>query len=336
MVTLGGENMKKLGEAIGRFVVKHKLFIVVASLLLCIPSIFGYLNTKINYDILVYLPKDIETMKGQDIYYQGKTKASLPISMKVTYKLDGQKMKLKEMLGKKGKVEIKIDYTNNETKTVDGKELYVPFVVTTGTMLPTNNASNVEVTNGKVISNGSSNIIMAIAAPGLSKNYNNNKDLEKFNSVTIKYDTTKFKLNSFMSVATPSLLSDTDINLDDMNEIYDNVNTLNSSFNRIISEGQALQLGLKQYASKYNEFDQGIGSLKTGVTATLTGSQSLSAGIEKITSGLTQLDSQSATLVAGAKQVFDTLLNTAQTQINNQLAAYNISIALTTDNYQEV
>lgn len=49
--------MKKLGEAIGRFVVKHKLFIVVASLLLCIPSIFGYLNTKINYDILVYLPK---------------------------------------------------------------------------------------------------------------------------------------------------------------------------------------------------------------------------------------------------------------------------------------
>ena len=59
--------MKKLGEAIGRFVVKHKLFIVVASLLLCIPSIFGYLNTKINYDILVYLPKDIETMKGQDI-----------------------------------------------------------------------------------------------------------------------------------------------------------------------------------------------------------------------------------------------------------------------------
>lgn len=70
-----------------------------------------------------------QTSDGQDIYYQGKTKASLPISMKVTYKLDGQKMKLKEMLGKKGKVEIKIDYTNNETKTVDGKELYVPFVV---------------------------------------------------------------------------------------------------------------------------------------------------------------------------------------------------------------
>ena len=90
-----------------------------------------------------------QTTDGQDIYYQGKTTNSLPVSMKVTYKLDGKKTKLKDMLGKKGKVEIQIDYTNNEKQTVDGKELYVPFVVTTGTMLPTKTDSNIEVTNGK-------------------------------------------------------------------------------------------------------------------------------------------------------------------------------------------
>lgn len=59
--------MKKFGEAIGRFVVKHKILIVIASLLLLIPSVFGYVGTHINYDILVYLPSDIETMKGQNI-----------------------------------------------------------------------------------------------------------------------------------------------------------------------------------------------------------------------------------------------------------------------------
>ena len=47
--------MKKLGEAIGKFVVKHKILIVIASVILCIPSLFGYINTDINYDILVYL-----------------------------------------------------------------------------------------------------------------------------------------------------------------------------------------------------------------------------------------------------------------------------------------
>jgi len=59
--------MKKFGEAIGRFVVKHKNLIAVVSLLLLIPSVFGYVNTNINYDILVYLPSDIDTMKGQKI-----------------------------------------------------------------------------------------------------------------------------------------------------------------------------------------------------------------------------------------------------------------------------
>ena len=49
-----------------------------------------------------------QTTDGQDIYYQGKTTNSLPVSMKVTYKLDGKKTKLKDMLGKKGKVEIQI------------------------------------------------------------------------------------------------------------------------------------------------------------------------------------------------------------------------------------
>ena len=47
--------MKKLGEIIGKFVVKHKILIVIASVILCIPSLFGYINTDINYDILVYL-----------------------------------------------------------------------------------------------------------------------------------------------------------------------------------------------------------------------------------------------------------------------------------------
>lgn len=59
--------MKRIGEAIGRIVVKHKVLVVIISLLLLIPSIFGYVGTHVNYDILVYLPSDIETMKGQNI-----------------------------------------------------------------------------------------------------------------------------------------------------------------------------------------------------------------------------------------------------------------------------
>lgn len=51
----------------GKKVVKFRVPIFIVSLILLIPSAFGYFGTKINYDILSYLPDDIETMKGQDI-----------------------------------------------------------------------------------------------------------------------------------------------------------------------------------------------------------------------------------------------------------------------------
>lgn len=48
-------------------VVKNKILILIISILLLIPSLIGMISTRVNYDMLSYLPKDIETMKGQDI-----------------------------------------------------------------------------------------------------------------------------------------------------------------------------------------------------------------------------------------------------------------------------
>lgn len=51
----------------GKMIVKLRIPILIISFLLLVPSVFGYVGTRVNYDILSYLPKDIETMKGQDI-----------------------------------------------------------------------------------------------------------------------------------------------------------------------------------------------------------------------------------------------------------------------------
>ena len=55
--------MKKFGE----FICKHKIIILIIAIILCIPSIYGMLSTRVNYDILSYLPNDIETIKGENI-----------------------------------------------------------------------------------------------------------------------------------------------------------------------------------------------------------------------------------------------------------------------------
>lgn len=54
-------------EKVGRRIVKMRIPIFIISILLLIPSVIGYLNTRVNYDVLYYLPDDIETIQGQDI-----------------------------------------------------------------------------------------------------------------------------------------------------------------------------------------------------------------------------------------------------------------------------
>ncbi|MDE7286342.1 MAG: hypothetical protein K2N55_05825, partial [Lachnospiraceae bacterium] len=54
-------------EKFGKRVVQFRIPILILSLALLIPSFLGYVSTRVNYDILSYLPKDIETMVGQDI-----------------------------------------------------------------------------------------------------------------------------------------------------------------------------------------------------------------------------------------------------------------------------
>ena len=54
-------------EKVGKAIVKLRIPILILSVLLLIPAGIGYVKTKVNYDILYYLPGDIDTMKGQDI-----------------------------------------------------------------------------------------------------------------------------------------------------------------------------------------------------------------------------------------------------------------------------
>ena len=61
------EAKKDMMVKFGKKVVKFRVPILILSVLLLIPSAFGYLHTRINYDVLTYLPDNIETMKGQDI-----------------------------------------------------------------------------------------------------------------------------------------------------------------------------------------------------------------------------------------------------------------------------
>ena len=87
--------------------------------------------------------------EGEDIYYQGTTTKEPPVSVKFTYYLDGKEIKPEDLAGKSGKVKIRFDYTNNESRTVniDGKDVgvKVPFLAASMLMLPGDKFKNVKV-----------------------------------------------------------------------------------------------------------------------------------------------------------------------------------------------
>ena len=63
----------------GRFIAKHRVLVLIIALLLLIPSVLGYAATRVNYDILTYLPDSIDTMVGQEILQDEFGKGGYPM-----------------------------------------------------------------------------------------------------------------------------------------------------------------------------------------------------------------------------------------------------------------
>ena len=176
---------------------------------------------------------------GKNVMYQGKSVKKLPITTKITYKLDGKSIELNDLLGKSGNVTINIKYINNEKHG----NLYTPFVITTTTMIDSNNNSNITINNGKIIENGSKNLVVGISAPGLYESLNL-EELKGLDTITINYDTKSFELSSIYSVVTTKLLEDADLSkFDKLDTLYESTSKLQDNMNLICKGSNTLSQG---------------------------------------------------------------------------------------------
>ena len=220
-----------------------------------------------------------------DIYYQGESSKELPIECNVKYELDGKELSANEIAGKSGKVKITLQYTNKEERTVDinGKKvkMYVPFVVVAGTIIENENARNIEVSSGKVVDDGSKTVVVGMAMPGLQESLGLSDDeVEIPSKVEITMDATNFETSSIMSYVTPKVLEEDDLKVfDNLDEIYGQVNTLQTSMNQIQDGANTLKDGTTQVAT-------GANTLKDGVTTAYNGAQTISSEVTKSTQSL--------------------------------------------------
>ena len=203
-----------------------------------------------------------KTNKG-DIYYQGSSDKELPIKVNVEYKLDGNIVKTSDIKNKKGHVEITINYTNNLSSNINNQTLYTPFVVVSEMSLNSKYNTNIKVTNGKVISNGVTNMVVALSSPGLNESLG--IDSINLNQVTIEYDTTKFSKESIYAVATSKLIDSNDLSkLGNVSNITSDINELSSATNKLVSGASQLNNGVDKLRSGAIELQNGINSAYEG------------------------------------------------------------------------
>ena len=237
---------------------------------------------------------------GADIYYQGKTDSEAPVSLKVTYYLDGNEIAPKDLAGKSGKVTIHYDYTNNSSyeETVNGNKqtVKVPFAAVTALVLD-DSFSNVEVKNGKVSQNGDSNVVIGYALPGIKESLNVKDsdfidDLELPEDFEVTADVKDFKLDTAMTIVANagsmiSMKSGDSSSLDDMiDDMLDASSKLKDGSKELSDGLDTLQKNLADYASGMNELNSKSGDLGKGVETLNTSAESISKGIQTLDKAL--------------------------------------------------
>jgi putative membrane protein len=284
--------------------------------------------------------------EGNDIYYQGTTNQELPVTLSVSYKLDGSDISADELAGKSGKVTIRYEYQNNQYEMVDidgsQEKIYVPFAVITGLLLDNDVFHNVEVTNGRSVNDGDRTVVIGAAFPGLQENLAIDEEkLEIPDYIEITADVKDFSLGMSVTVATNQVFNDIDLSdVDSADDLTASLGDLGDAMSQLIDGSAALYDGISTLYDKSGDLVDGVGALSDGAkklsdgAATLDdGAGQIESGLGTLSSGLNELSENNDTLNDGAKTVFETLLSTA----NTQLAAAGLSVKkLTIKNYATV
>lgn len=247
---------------------------------------------------------------GEDIYYQGKTDKELPVSVRLTYELDGKEISAEELAGKSGKIKITISYENHSkvTKRIGGekKELYTPFLMATGVILPTDKFTNVEVDDGRIINEGSNQIVVGFGVPGMAESLDVSGDVaEKFREeFSITADVTDFSLGNTITYASASILSDLEVEDDDtLDDLEDDIEKLVDSSGELVDGAGKLSDKMGELKEKFDDYADGEEELNEGIKTLASSGKKLVKGVKDYVSGTDSLAKGTTDYVKGAAQI---------------------------------
>ena len=276
--------------------------------------------------------------KGNDVYYEGTATKQLPVSVKIRYELDGQEMSAKDIEGKSGHLKLTISFTNNysKVKNINGKSIVIHPSYLAGGMLnmSTGNFSNVKCESGKIVNDGTNEMLAFANIPGLNETLRSagldkvNNQLGISDDVTVEADVNNFDLGSIMV----GMTNEIDL-ASELGEIG-SVSELTDGIDQLIEADDQLIDGSKQLYDGTTQLKEGIAPLSSAYPQieTLTnafdqlhdGTTKLSTGLNQYTAGVDQLAIVSQNLYS-----IQTGLNDADSNLNNETTKTRLGTLVT-------
>lgn len=225
-------------------------------------------------------------------YYQGEMSSTdLPWNININYYLDGKRITSEELAGKSGKLEIKIDITQN--KNIN-EEFYNNYVLQIALSLDSDKCKNIVAEGATIASVGSNKSINYMKLPGLDASY------------TLTADITDFEMDE-ISINGMNMAIDADI---DINEMTNDLDQLVDAVEAINDGTGSLKGGLDEYKAGVDELSKGsyqlkdgVSQYKVGVSSLDSGVETLSMGISKYKSGISEVYKSSNSLLSGLGEV---------------------------------
>ena len=252
-----------------------------------------------------------------DVYYKGNTDKALPIDVKVTYALDGQEAALEDLIGKSGHLTVTVALKNNETGTVNvnskDRTIVTPLITAVGVILG-GDASNMTAEHGMIESAAKSSVAAFVTLPGVKDSLSGLlpdevDSIEDYlqDTVTVEADVEDFTCPQVMvacATSTAALGTDNVFDLSSINDLTDGINQLNDAMSQLMDGASQLVDGTSQLAG-------GVLALLDGANTLNNGAAALDDGLGQLTNGLDTLSANNAALNAGAQQVADGVLASA-------------------------
>ena len=255
-----------------------------------------------------------------DVYYQGSSTQTPPVTASIRYELNGQEMTAAEMLGKAGHVKITVKLTNHLKKTYQiggaARSVYTPFATVVSMALGADDFTNVKAEHGTVQTDSQTQLVAFVTLPGMQETFKGllTGDLSDLNDklldeVTLEADTDAFVMPTILLAASSSVedLRDTvdDIpSLDEtLNEVRDGMDELKDGSADLDDGAHELDDGAHDLHDGAQELDDGASDLKDGAKDLDDGAKELNDKMGEFSAKYTEFDAG----VSGAKSGMETL-----------------------------